>query len=152
MIGILKSELANTDRNFFAIDALNKLTKTDTVATLFCDYSGQSFILPIETNLLQRAHAFHFDGILITDDLVRSQDLIYATYAKKRFLYCYHFDWPYINQPRFSYLNTLLLNENIELIARTEHHAKLIEQLFKKPKYIMEEWDPNVLIEIDNNE
>ena len=81
MIGILKGALVNNDRNFFAVDALNKLTKTGTPATLFCDYSGQHFRLPIETNMLQRTHAFNFDGILITDDFVRAQDLIYATYA-----------------------------------------------------------------------
>ena len=95
---------------------------------------------------------FNFNGTVITDDLMRSQDLLYAPYAKKRFLYLYHLDWPYIQDIKFAYINRVLLNDSIELIARSESHASLIEKLFKKPKYIMSEWDDKVLVEIDNNE
>ena len=106
----------------------------------------------IKSNMLKKSHMFNFNGILITDDLMESQNFIHSTYAKKRFLYLYHLDWPYIKGIRFAYLEKVLLNDNIELIARSESHASLIESLFKKPKYIMPEWDHKVLIEIDNNE
>jgi len=152
MIGILKGELVHADRDFFAVNALNQLTKTSTMGTLFCEYNHGNFQLPVETNVLQRIHAFSYDGILITDNLVRCQDLLHATYAKKRFLYCYHLDWPFINDIKFAHIKTVMLNDSIELIARSESHAELIESLFKKPKYIMEEWDYKVLVEIDNNE
>jgi|TARA_R100000306_G_scaffold20073_1_gene23931 hypothetical protein len=153
MIGILKTEIHNSkDKDFFAIESLNKLSHTPTPACLFCDTVANDFILPINTNVLKRTHVFNFDGIIITDDLMRSQDFIYTTYATKRFLYLYHLDWPYIKNLRFSYLKKILLNKDIELIARSSTHATLIQQLFKKPKYIMPEWDYEVLIEIDNNE
>ena len=153
MIGILKNNIDNSkDKDFFAIDSLNKINMTPTTACLFCDVISNDFILPINTNVFKRTHVFNFNGIVITDDLMRSQDFLYTTYAKKRFLYLYHLDWPHIKDIRFAYLEKVLLNDNIDLIARSESHAILIEQLFKKPKYIMPEWDHEVLVEIDNNE
>ena len=152
MIGILKGELVNNDNDFFAISALNKLVKTDTTATLFCDNIGNNSILPIKTNLLQRCHAFSFNGVLIADSILRAQDLLYATYAKKRFLYCYHLEWVLIETPRFALIKKVLQNPDIELIARSESHAQIIEKLFKKPAYIMDEWDYKVLVEIDKND
>ena len=115
MIGILKGPLTDTDRDFFAVEALNRLAKTDTSASLFCDGTGV-FHIPLETNVMQRVHAFSYDGILITDSLMRCQDLIYAPYAKKRLMYCYHLDWPFINNLQFAHVKTVLLNESIEYV------------------------------------
>ena len=152
MIGILKGNVGNKDRDFFAMYNLNKLSKTDTPCCLFCDYIDPNFVLPVDVNVLQRNHIFNFDGITITDDLALSQDFLYATYNHKRFLYLYHLEWPYINGLHFSHLKKVLLNDNIHLIARSDTHATVIEQLFKKPKYFMPEWDYGILREIDNNE
>ena len=119
---------------------------------MFCDNIDNDFFLPINTNILQRINIFQFNGIVITDDIARSQDLINITYAKKRFIYFYHLEWPYLNGLRFVHLNQVFLNDNIELIVRSQSHFDLVEQVFKKPKYIMPEWDYKTLIEIDNNE
>ena len=152
MIGILKDVVANIDKDFFAIHDLNLLSQTNTAGSLFCTQVVENFPLPIKSNMLQKSHMFNFNGILITDDLMESQNFIHSTYAKKRFLYLYHLEWPYINNLRFGHVNKILLNENIELIARSPSHADLIEKLFKKPKYIMPEWDYKILIQINNNE
>ena len=152
MIGILKTSLQNIDKDFFAVYNINKLKQTNTPNCIFCDYVDKNFLLPIETNILHRAHAFTFSDIIITDDLVRSQDLFNITYAKKRFLYLYHLEWPHIDNLKFSHIQRILLHNNIELIARSQPHAELIENLFKKPKYIMSEWDYKTLVEIDQNE
>ena len=152
MIGILKGTVHNTDRDFFAIKNLNRLARTHTTGCLFCNDVVPNFVLPIHTNRLHRAHVFNFDGIIITDTLMEAQDLLYTTYAKKRFIYLYNLDWPYISNLQFTHIRSILLNDNIELIARSGFHAKLIEKLFKAPKYIMPEWDYKILMEIDKNE
>ena len=152
MIGILKTSLQNNDKDFFTIHNINKLTSTNTTSCIFCDNIDPNFILPIKATVLQRANAFDFRGMLITDELVRAQDLINITYPKKRFLYLYHLEWPHITELKFTHIQRILLNDNIELIARSNSHAELIEHLFKKPKYIMPEWDYKTLIEINQNE
>ena len=124
MIGILKGDVDNTkDKDFFAIESLNRLAYTTTSACLFCDIISPALTVSINTNVFKRAHMFNFNGIVITDDLMRSQDLLYAPYAKKRFLYLYHLDWPYIQDIKFAYINRVLLNDSIELIARSNSHA-----------------------------
>ena len=90
MIGILKDVVANIDKDFFAIRNLNLLSQTNTAGSLFCTQVVENFPLPIKSNMLQKSHMFNFNGILITDDLMESQNFIHSTYAKKRFLYLYH--------------------------------------------------------------
>ena len=113
MIGILKTDIKNIDRDYFAIDSLNKLTYTTTNNSLFCNDVHPKFPLYINTTMLQRVSAHSFSGILITDELNLAQDLIHITYAKKKFLYLYNLDWMYIKNPQFSFFKSALLNENI---------------------------------------
>ena len=152
MIGILKTEIKTIHRDYFVVDNLNKLTYTTTNNSLFCNDVHPNFPLYINTNMLQRVSAHSFSGILITDELNLTQDLINITYAKKKFLYLYNLDWMYVQNPQFSFLKSALLNDRIELIARTKQHFDIIQGLFKTPKYIMSEWDYKTLIEIDSNE
>ena len=152
MIGILKGSVVNVDKDFFAIHGLNELTRTSVSNCLFCNDIDNGFVLPVNTNVLHRAHISNFNGILITDDLLLAQELIYTTYAKKRFIYLYHLEWPFIDNLQFKQLKSLFLSEHIELIARSKQHAQLIGQLFKPPKYIMSEWNHETLRKIDENE
>jgi len=153
MIGILKFSLTNIDKDILAIDNLNKLTTTSTNSCLFCDYFDYTRMpISIQTNIFSRIDMHHFNDILITDDISQANELMLATSAKKRFLYLYHLEWSYINNLYFQHIFPLFYNDHIELIARSDSHAKLIEQMFKPPKYVMPEWDYKTLIEIDNNE
>ena len=153
MIGIVKTQLLPCDNDFFLIHSLNQLVKTNTSSYLFCDEVANSWqSSTIQATLLHRAHAFSFNGILITDDLIRCQDFHNIPSAKKRFLYLYHLNWPHIPSLQFKHIKHILLNDNIGLIARSLSHAQLIEKLFKKPNYIMQEWNYQTLIEIDNHE
>tara|TARA_R100000664_G_C2725921_1_gene117908 strand:+ start:624 stop:1085 length:462 start_codon:yes stop_codon:yes gene_type:complete len=153
MIGVLKSEINKSDQNVFLINSLNKLTKeTTTQNCLFCNEVDPTLNPRIMTNVLPRIHMLYFKDILITDDLTEAQSLQNIPNAKRRFIYLYHLEWPYIEQLSFTHIKSILLNDDIGLIARSVTHAKLITQLFKKPEYIMPEWNYKTLIEIDHNE
>lgn len=152
MIGILKSSITDSDQNIFMVNALHQLSSTSTQSCLFCDEIPANTITSIHTNIFPRIQVFYCNDILITDDLTEAQSLPHIPNAKKRFIYLYHLEWPYIENLHFHQIEPILLNDNIELIARSDSHAKLISDLFKTPKYIMPEWDYQTLIEIDNNE
>ena len=64
----------------------------------------------------------------------------------------WNFDWMLLDDLRFKQLTIPFLNDEIELIARSESHAKVLEKLFKKPKYVMEDWDWEVLQRIGKDE
>ena len=151
MLGILKPSLQNTDKDFFMIRNLNKLVHTPINSCVFC-VDADPTTTPLLTNVLQRIQLLYFNGIIITDDLTEAQSLINIPNAKKRFLYLYHVEWPYINNLHFKHLESVFLHDHIDLIARSDAHAMLIEQVFKSPKYVMPEWDYNTLIRIDQNE
>lgn len=152
MIGILKSSINDSDQNFFMVNALHQLGATSTQSCLFCDDIQTNIIPKINTNIFPRIQTFYFNDILITDDLTEAQSLPRIPNAKQRFIYLYHLEWPHIENLQFRQIEPILLNDNIELIARSDSHAKLISELFKEPKYIMPEWNYKTLIEIDNNE
>jgi len=152
MIGILKNNITNIDKDYFAIKNLNSLVNTTTTSCLFCNEIDSSFILGVHTNIFHKSYAHSFNGTIITDELEGIEDLINMSYPKSKFLYLYRLDWMYLNTVHYAMLKRGLLNEHIELIARNEHQAKIIEQVFKKPKYIMPEWNYQTLIEIDQNE
>tara|TARA_B100000029_G_scaffold510087_2_gene600788 strand:- start:685 stop:1146 length:462 start_codon:yes stop_codon:yes gene_type:complete len=152
MIGILKNNIVNSDKDFFAIKNLNELVNTRTNNCLFCNGIDPTFILNVRTNVLQKSFAHTFNGVIITDELEGIEDLINISYAQAKFLYLYRLEWMNLKNISYSDLKKGLLNNNIELIARNKQHADIIEQLFKKPKYVMPEWDYHTLIEIDNNE
>ena len=151
MIGILKSMIENKDSDSMAIRNMNSLTKTSTNGVIFCDTVANNLKFEIITTKLSSIHAFSFDGILIAEGLEAAQSLKNMTYAKRRLLYLYHLEWPTINNMQFHHLRMTLINDDIDLIARSEHHASLITDLFKAPKYIMPEWDYRILQEIDND-
>ena len=152
MIGIYKSSINDSDQNFFMINNLNKLGHTSTQSCLFYDVQNIKISSQIHINTFPRVQALYFDDILITDELTEAPALLNIPNARKRFIYLYHLEWPYIQNTHFKQLESILINDNIELIARSESHSQLISQLFKKPKYIMPEWDYKSLIRIDQDE
>jgi hypothetical protein len=152
MIGILKASIKDSDQNFFMAKAIQQLHNTSTQHCVFCDEIQTSVISPLRTNVFPRIQTFYFSDILITDDLTEAQSLPNIPNVKQKFIYLYHLEWAYIENLQFQQIEPILLNDNIELIARSDSHAKLIGELFKEPKYVMPQWDYKTLIEIDNNE
>jgi hypothetical protein len=149
MIGFLMGIVYDSPKNILAVKNINKLRNVGIESCLFCDVVDQNFSVPIETSVLQKAQAFNFNGTLITHDLAIVQELKNMVYAEKRYLYLYDLDWMKIENLCFSHLQTTLLHEDIDIIARSDSHYKLISDLFKKPKHIMKYWDVNILKELD---
>ena len=149
MIGVLMNTVYDSPRNLLAIKNMNRLREEGVETCLFCDIVNRDFSVPVQTNVLQKAQAFNFNGTIITQDLSAAQDMVNMVYAKKRYIYLYDLDWMMIESPLFSHTHSLLPNENINLIARSESHQKIITDLFKKPSHLMKYWDVKTLKELD---
>ena len=151
MIGIIKDTVQPLAKDIMAVENLNQLSDNNVNSYLFCNSIANSFPLEINTTVLQKAQVLDFNGIVLTDDLMVAQELIHLPYAIKRYIYFYDLDWKYINNFSFSHISNLLFHDNIDIIVRSKSHYNLVESLFKKPSYIMEEWDYKTLKEIDQN-
>jgi hypothetical protein len=148
MIGFLMGTVYDSPKNILAIKNINKLRDMGIESCLFCDIVNRNFSVPVNTSVLQKAQAFNFNGTIITQDLGLTQELKNMVYAEKRYIYLYDFDWMRIENLRFSHIEASLLNDGIDIIARSDSHYKVISDLFKKPKHIMKYWDVNVLKEL----
>ena len=151
MIGIVKNNLEIQAKDIMAVKNINRLSDNNVNSCLFCNFVPNTFPLEVNTTILQKAQVLDFDGTILTDDLVIAQEFLHLPYAKKRFLYLYDLDWPYIDNFSFAHIGPIIHNDRIELIVRSHFHYDLVKNLFKKPSYIMEEWDHKTLKEIDQD-
>ena len=150
MIGVVTDKLLFSQSSIFLVKNLNELNKVRN-CSIFCNEMHER---PVDIcfNIMQQIKSYQFEGTLITDNLLLTQALHYNIYTKKKYYYVWNFDWILLDDLRFKQLTIPFLNDEIELIARSESHAEVLEKLFKKPKYIMEDWDWEVLQRIGQDE
>jgi hypothetical protein len=128
----------------FVSHSINMIAKEKT-----CHVFSSSLIPSLNTNVMQRYEAFHFNGIIITDNFRLSQQLKNLGYCKKRYYYIRNYEW--LNAQRLPYqiMKNTLLHPNLDLIVNDQSQVKIIEEITnKKIKYIMNNWDVNVLRQI----
>ena len=150
MLGVLTDKIHFNQQSIFLVKNLNELNKTENC----CIFCNEMYERPLDIcfNIMQQTKSYSFEGTLITDNLLLTQCLHHNIYTKKKYYYVWNLDWMLLDNLRFSQLGVPFFNDEIELIARSESHAEVLEQLFKKPKYIMEDWDWEVLQRIDQDE
>lgn len=142
MIGFLISNAENQQM----VHNINELSKTDKNMVF------SSTVVPsLQTNVVQRYEAFHFNGTIITSDFRLSQQLPHLGYCKKRYYYIQNYEWLNAQQLPYRIMKNTLLHPNIDLIAQDISQVKLLEEITnKKVKYIMNNWDVNILRQIAN--
>ena len=114
-----------------------------------CNVFSSALILSLNTNVMQRYEAFHFNGKIITNNFRLSQQLPHLGYCKKRYYYIQNYEWMNTQHLPYRIMRNTLLHPNIDLIVQDQSQVKLIEELTnKKVKYIMSNWDVNVLRQI----
>ncbi len=145
MLGILTQQLYNKDliRN---LDEAGKYVNS----AVFCDMSSYDNEWH-NFSVLEMIEAFHFSGNLVTDSLTNLQQAVNLGYANEIYYYVYSFDWCNQEKITLTQIENLIFPKHINLIARSESDAKILENVFnKKPKYIMIDWDSEILKEIGN--
>jgi len=142
MIGFLISNGSNQQM----IQNINELSKTDKNIVF------SSTIVPaLQSNVMQRYEAFHFNGTIITADFRLAQQLTHLGYCKKRYYYVQNYEWMNAQQLPYRIMKNTLLHPNIDLIVQDPSQVTMIEQITnKKVKYIMNNWDVNILRQIAN--
>ena len=137
MIGFL----IESGNNQQMLNNINTFAKTN-----LCHVFSASLIPSLQTNVMQRYEAFHFNGKIITDSFRLSQQLHHLGYCKKRYYYIQHYEWMNTQVLPYTIIKNTLLHPSVELIVQSQDQLELIEQLSnKKVKYVMNTWDLNIL-------
>ena len=128
------------------INSINQLSRTN-----LCHVFSSSLVPVLHTNVMQRYEAFHFNGIILTDNFRLSQQLQHLGYCKKRYYYIRNYEWMNAQILPYRIMKNTLLHPSIDLIVDSPQQLKTIEEISnKKVKYIMHNWDTNILRQIAN--
>jgi hypothetical protein len=138
-LGILTNQIATNQKLISISHNLNKLSITDRNIDCILFYNDMGALtVKKEFACMSSVSALSYDGILIATDMVSACLLNKCLRASDKYFYVWDIDWHKLKKP-IEFMKNIYFNNDIELIARSEHHAKLITKVFKKPKYIIEE-------------
>jgi hypothetical protein len=90
-------------------------------------------------SLMQEVEVFDFPHPVIATSLDSATRLLACPSPTKKFLYCMNLDWVYLDNLNHEQLSNIY-NSEIELIARSEEHAYVLESCWKKPIAIIEDF------------
>jgi hypothetical protein len=147
--GIMVREAGVSQLGLYLISSVNQLIsdKPDLDVLVFYQNWASFPVLPRFGLLLER-EVVGLEGTVMSTDLSTTQRLLKSPGPKRRLFYVWNLEWLEMQQMNYAPLHDVYTNPALELIARSEHHAHLIEKLWKKPSYIMEDFDPKVLAEV----
>jgi hypothetical protein len=142
MLGVLVDNGDNQEM----ISNINNLVGTDK-----CIVFAGTLIPTLNTSVMQRYEAFHFNGNIITNSFRLCQQLPHLGYCKKRYYYVQNYEWMNAEVLPYAVMKNTLLHPNTDIVVQDASQVKLIEELTnKKVKHIMNNWDVNVLRQIAN--
>lgn len=141
-IASIVDDLSLSQGAFYMIKNFNKLGE-DLNNQPFCFYNNLSSITT--TPLFSIAHVYYanyfYNGNMICTSMNTLKILSNIHTNSKKFFYVWDLEWLRGN---YNYIENvkLMRNDKIELIARSEHHAKCIKEYCNKaPCAIIEDWN-----------
>ena len=138
--------LVQDGNNQHMIHNINTLSKTNR-----CTVFSGSLIPSLQTNVMQRYEAFHFNGEIITNSFRLCQQLRHLGYCKKRYYYIQGYEWLAAEILPYEIMKNTLLHPYIDIIVDSVDKVKIIEDVTGKTvKYVMNNWDVNILRQIGN--
>lgn len=139
MIGVVVDNIINNAQTYLMFRTLNKLSKTHD-CYMFTN-TVQSMPLPNHFAILQQIEALSHRGILISTSVINTQIVLNSLTATQKYFYIWHPEWSQLKELGVRQLRNVLYNDDIDIIARSASHAKLLNKLFKQPKHIVYNWD-----------
>lgn len=145
-IASIVDDLSLSQNAFYMIKSFNKLGR-DLNIQPFCFYNNLSSLTT--TPLFSIAHVYYanyfYNGKIICTNLNTLKILNNIHTNSRKFFYVWDLEWL---RDKYDYMSNIKLmrNKNIELIARSDYHAKKIKEYCNKlPTAIIEDWDSEKL-------
>jgi hypothetical protein len=148
--GIMVDSLDMSQKCFYIVKQLNSLVDTEYVFSPTVFY--QEYARSIDVNrfcMLLNKEAWGYDGIVIATNLNTANTLLQCPCPIKKFFYVWDLEWIY-HPFMYQYLQNIYQSDLV-LIARNNDHARVIHKCWKKPEYIMDNFDISVLKQLVQN-
>ena len=138
--GILTHVLDSSQMGFAISTELNSLhDTTDINPFLFYEVYGKIPHFP-KFCMQQTCLSWNFKGVLLSTSASLTHKLKTCIHAKKKLFYVWNLEW-ISNLNTYTYYRDVFMDEDVDLIARSEYHAELISQVWRKPKYIVDNFN-----------
>lgn len=85
------------------------------------------------------SEAFDYHGALVATSLRTAYKMLKCPGTRKKYFYVWDLEWTKPTNVNFASLNSIYNNPSIELIARSQPHADILELCWKKPVGIVED-------------
>ena len=145
--GVMVEALDMSQKCFHLVKQLNNIVDEDCQFSPIVFYSEYAKHVDVNRfGMLLDQKVWAYDGVVIATSLKSAEILLNCPCPKRKFLYVWNLDWLY-NQYVYQYLQHIYQGE-LELIARNTHHAKVITTCWKRPAYIMDNFDSTILKQI----
>tara|TARA_R100000995_G_scaffold79395_1_gene50438 strand:+ start:747 stop:1208 length:462 start_codon:yes stop_codon:yes gene_type:complete len=147
-IAAILDTLSASQNSFYLIKEFNKL-QGDNQYSPVCFYNNLS-ATPVKTDFacMNVSYYSHFDGVTITTSIDTANTAIKTNNNSKKFLYLWDMEW-LRNPMDFNYVNSVLSNDDIAIISRSNSHSDLIKNYCNKEVAgVVQDWDMEQLEKI----
>ena len=154
-INFLVEHLGNSQLAYYLILNMNKLVecRQDVDCIAFYNTLLPPCILP-KFALMQMFEAWNQGGHTIATSIATARKMLnFSGQQTKLYYYVWDLEWTHGNIRKYDMYKDIFLNQNIVIIARSESHAKAIQNCFNREKvYIMDDFNEKQLIEVIESE
>ena len=137
MLGIMLGDVPETD-----IKAISGLNDHNVDYCVFSSHALPEDVKRIPQ--LQPLRAYNFRGTMIATDIKTAEFASHLRLPKKKFFYIRSLEWFEATKGHplfYKDLEKIYLSEDMDLIVSNPEDYRIISNLFKKPKYTIEDWD-----------
>jgi len=149
-IAALVENMGPSQKNFHMIKKFNEIAQSSSTSVT-CFYSNLT--VPVSNAFFACMNMSGFSsykGIAISTDLETTQAMMKTTANANKFYYVWDLEWLY-QTISYETVQSILQDESLQILARSESHAKLIENFSnKKISGIVDNWNIQQLMEVTN--
>ena len=147
-LGVLIKTLGISQQGLFLTLCGNKLAQErgDIDFTVFYE-DHDKLPLFVQFCMMQNSNIWGFNGPLIATDLQLAETLLACPSPTRKLLYVWNLEWLY-DIGSFGKNTAVYLNDELELIARSQAHYDIIKKCWKEPSMIVEDFDYEAISKI----
>lgn len=140
------NDLGPSQKSFYFIKNFNELSRNP-------NFSCSAFVcnigVPVTKPLFSCSSVSFFSdyfGIAISTTIAEADMLLKSSNNSKKYLYLWDIEW-LVRAMNYSQVCKILMDKRLNIIARSEPHARIIENFCnKKPIGIVEDWNRDQLL------
>ena len=141
--------LGPSQKAFYLIKELNTLSANTEYA---CSVYVNHMSLPVTPTMFSYSNISFFsgfDGTAIATTIAEANNLLQATNSAEKYLYLWDIEW-LAKVPNFTSVCNILRNKNLNIIARSDSHATIIENFCNKaPIGVADNWNMGQLCSLN---